>query len=161
MKSNVLVVKSRIVLEIIEARTKFKPFNSWHEAYAVIKAEIEELFESLGRMTGIDERELVQVAAMSVCAISECNGIPQKWNEVLDEAAASSLLDQEAGPIDDPGYLSAFVRHNFFNQLQIFWESVKKDKGATQPLYTIVSLAILLLNELENKKGLCADTTQS
>lgn len=63
----------RLVLnELIRASEKHREFHSPHEAYAVIKEELDELWEEIRKLHSFDERstalrtEAVQVAAMAV-----------------------------------------------------------------------------------------------
>jgi len=60
----------RIVEEIDRARQKHPPFHSNHEAYAVIKEEFEEWWDSV-KADEPDPKELLSVAAMAVLALME------------------------------------------------------------------------------------------
>lgn len=55
--------------EVVAAVTKWEPFNSAHEGYAVILEELDELWEHARANTGRSEaarREAIQIAAMAV-----------------------------------------------------------------------------------------------
>lgn len=54
--------------EIHRIKKKFGGFNSWHEAYAVIKEELDEFWDSV-KNNDPDPYELVQVAACAQLAI--------------------------------------------------------------------------------------------
>lgn len=56
--------------EAVRARTKFGPMAGAHEAYAVILEELDEFLDSV-RADCPDRTELVQTAAMCLCAIVE------------------------------------------------------------------------------------------
>ena len=60
----------KIVVEIERARKKHPSFHSHHEAYAVIKEEFEEWWDSV-KADDPDPRELLSVAAMAVLALME------------------------------------------------------------------------------------------
>lgn len=63
---------SLITLEYGEASLKHRPFNSPHEGYAVIKEELDELWEAIRKVKNFDERnesmkdEAVQISAMAL-----------------------------------------------------------------------------------------------
>ena len=60
--------------ELAHARTKFKPFNSAHEGYAVILEELDKLWrevQSKGRTKESMRAEAVQVAAMAIRFIED------------------------------------------------------------------------------------------
>jgi hypothetical protein len=62
--------------EISKSREKNGPFNSLHEAYAVMLEELDELWEQvkrkpLERDRSAIYRELVQIAAMASCTALE------------------------------------------------------------------------------------------
>ena len=59
-----------IEAEIQRARSRFPPFHSQHEAYAVILEELDEYWEKVRRDQD-GRSELIQVAAMCVAAIRE------------------------------------------------------------------------------------------
>jgi len=44
------MIETMILSELDEAEKKFKPFNSGHEGYAIIKEEVEELEEKVERL---------------------------------------------------------------------------------------------------------------
>lgn len=62
-------VVSAVVLELSTALNKFPSFNSGHEGYAVIKEELDELWDEVKSKTSTLERqdsEAMQVAAMGM-----------------------------------------------------------------------------------------------
>jgi len=63
-----------VEIELRKARIKYKPFNSTHEGYAVIKEELDELWDLVKANKGYSltpgmERECVQVAAMAIAFV--------------------------------------------------------------------------------------------
>ena len=65
--------------ELLRATKKFSPFHSGHEGYAVIKEELEELWEEikkkkLSRDLPTMRREAVQVAAMALRFLTDIEG---------------------------------------------------------------------------------------
>lgn len=58
---------AKVRAEVVRAITKFAPFNSAHEGYAVLREEVDELWDDVKRdyPQGAVE-EAVQVAAMGV-----------------------------------------------------------------------------------------------
>jgi len=66
-----MTIYQKIEQEIERAREKFPPFHSQHEAYAVILEELDEFWECV-KHDQDGYKELVQVAAMCVAAIREC-----------------------------------------------------------------------------------------
>ena len=62
-------VLAQVRAEVIRARTKHKAMNSPHEGYAVLKEEVDELWEEIRRDNGRELsalEEATQVAAMGV-----------------------------------------------------------------------------------------------
>jgi len=59
-----------ITSEYGRARSKFEPFNSAHEAYAIILEELDEFWDSVKRNKPSRE-ELVQMGAMVLAALIE------------------------------------------------------------------------------------------
>lgn len=67
-----------ILIELKKAKRKFQPFNSLHEGYAVLKEEVDELWDEIKKhKTGKGgyvpkiEKECIQVAAMAIRFICE------------------------------------------------------------------------------------------
>ncbi len=66
--------------ELARATEKFPPFNSYHEGYAVIKEEVDELWDEVKNSHGADRaevidairKEAVQVAAMALRFLEDC-----------------------------------------------------------------------------------------
>ncbi len=65
--------------EVVQARSLHKGFNSPHEGYAVIKEELDELWDEIKKWKycsgTIDtmRKEAVQVAAMAIQLASQCS----------------------------------------------------------------------------------------
>jgi NTP pyrophosphatase (non-canonical NTP hydrolase) len=58
--------------EFLEARTKFSPFNSAHEGYAILLEEVDELWEAIKSNDPHHARkEALQVAAMALAFLLE------------------------------------------------------------------------------------------
>lgn len=63
--------------EILEAQAKFIPFTSPHEGYAVLKEEVDELWEEVKKRPAARDREKMrnearQVAAMGIRFMLDC-----------------------------------------------------------------------------------------
>jgi len=65
-----MTIHQQIEAEIKDARKKFPPFHSQHEAYAVILEELDEFWECV-RHDEDGRAELIQVAAMAIAAYRE------------------------------------------------------------------------------------------
>ena len=64
------------VAEAEQARAQYKPFNSLHEGYAVLKEEVDELWDAIkANDTPHAHKEAIQVAAMALRFISDCETI--------------------------------------------------------------------------------------
>lgn len=63
-------IYQKIEQEIQDARKKFPPFHSQHEAYAVILEELDEYWDKV-KQDEDGRDELIQVAAMCITAIRE------------------------------------------------------------------------------------------
>ena len=64
-----MVVASAVMYELEAAQRKFPKFNSAHEGYAVIKEEVDELWDEIKSKQGTYETqkaEAIQVAAMAI-----------------------------------------------------------------------------------------------
>lgn len=69
-------IYKEIQKELDDANTKFQPFKSTHEAYAVIKEEFEEYWEEVKKKNPDlknMKKELIQVCAMCVKTIQNFN----------------------------------------------------------------------------------------
>ena len=68
MKPQIEIIMDVVKEEYESATAKFRPFNSAHEGYAVIKEEIDELWDAIkGNMLNSAQRaEAIQVAAMAI-----------------------------------------------------------------------------------------------
>jgi hypothetical protein len=56
-----------VLAELRSARGKFpRPFNTPHEGFAVLKEEVDELWETVRGLEGDMRKEAVQVAAMAL-----------------------------------------------------------------------------------------------
>lgn len=65
--------------EVFDAITRYPAFNSLHEAYAVIKEEVDEFWDEVKAKPAVREqrkaeirKELIQIAAMAVRTIVDC-----------------------------------------------------------------------------------------
>lgn len=61
--------------EVLRARNKHEPMHSPHEAYAVIKEEVDELWDDIKADRGRDTCacvEAIQIAAMGVRYVMDC-----------------------------------------------------------------------------------------
>lgn len=64
-------VLSDVLLELSSASDKFPPFNSAHEGYAILKEEVDELWDEVKKKPSLRsnmalEKEAIQVAAMAL-----------------------------------------------------------------------------------------------
>lgn len=64
-------VLDQIAAEVAGAERRFKPFNSAHEGYAVLREEVDELWEEIkkkraDRSHEAMRKEAVQIAAMAI-----------------------------------------------------------------------------------------------
>lgn len=67
-------VLNKVALEYQNARAKFSPFNSFHEGYAVLLEEVDELWDEIKKKRSdrnIDDihNEAIQIAAMAIALI--------------------------------------------------------------------------------------------
>ena len=67
------IIFEEVVREIDRARKKHKPYNSHHEAYAVMLEEVEEYWDSI-KVNRPNPCELVQVAAVAMMALNDLYG---------------------------------------------------------------------------------------
>jgi hypothetical protein len=70
----------RVGNEVLRALDKFEAFNSPHEGYAVIKEELEELWDEAKANQGRSPeamQEAIQVAAMAVRYVLDLSGKPR------------------------------------------------------------------------------------
>ena len=74
-------VWSEVNAELRQATAKFGPFNSAHEGYAVLKEEVDELWDAIKTNASPQHQreEAVQVAAMAIRYILDITGGP--WKE--------------------------------------------------------------------------------
>jgi hypothetical protein len=62
-----------VIAELASAETKFPPFNTPHEGYAIILEEMDEVWECIKANHGHEIREeMIQVAAMAIRFIKDC-----------------------------------------------------------------------------------------
>jgi len=83
IESEFMSIVYRVLKECEKARKKHGPFHSTHEAYAVIKEELEEWWDTV-KADEPDDDELVSVAAMAITAIVELQGKNLSEHYVLD-----------------------------------------------------------------------------
>jgi hypothetical protein len=74
--------------EVERAAKKFAPFNSPHEGWAVIKEELDELWEHVRDDTGRSQQartEAIQIAAMAVRYAADLTETPYTGRRLHDE----------------------------------------------------------------------------
>ena len=66
-------LKKEIKREIHNARQRFPAFNSHHEAYAVIKEEVDELWDCIKENSNATDKfdEVIQIISMCYCYVDE------------------------------------------------------------------------------------------
>jgi len=64
----------KIKEEYLKANKKFPPFHSTHEGYAVLKEEVDELWDGIkaNAFVGKLESEAIQVSAMALRFLIDC-----------------------------------------------------------------------------------------
>lgn len=77
MSENVLEIADKAIMAIIQefqsATEKFGPFHNTHEGYAVLKEEVDELWDSIkANDTENALKEAIQVGAMALRFIVDC-----------------------------------------------------------------------------------------
>ncbi len=74
MKKKINKVLDAVDAELQRAIVKFPKFNSSHEGYAVLKEEVDELWDDIkNNKHGLaQQKEAIQVAAMAVRFIIDC-----------------------------------------------------------------------------------------
>lgn len=73
-----------VISECNRARNSNAPFNSLHEAYAVLQEEVDEFWDEVkkkptNRSRDNTRKELIQIAAMALCTIAEL--VDPNWPE--------------------------------------------------------------------------------
>lgn len=81
--SRVDIVLREVAQEVRSACTKFPPFNSAHEGYAVLLEEVDELWQEVKVKQGMRlasklRKEAIQVAAMAVRFALDLEGREQR-----------------------------------------------------------------------------------
>jgi hypothetical protein len=56
--------------EFSEARRKYKPFNSFHEGYAVLEEEVDELWDEVKRKPSARSMDAMRAEAVQVAAMA-------------------------------------------------------------------------------------------
>lgn len=77
--------------ELRRAMTRFAPFNSPHEGWAVIREELDELWEHVKANTGKGPEartEAIQIAAMALRYALDCASGERERQDFVDAAAA-------------------------------------------------------------------------
>ena len=101
--SNLLVERNRMDVvwlsvkhELIQATNKFGPMRSSHEGYAVLKEEVDELWDAIKTNQSNEEmrREATQIAAMAIRFIMDVAGYPMRPSQKEIEVKGQS----EPGP---------------------------------------------------------------
>lgn len=71
-------ILSEIIIEYEKAKSKYPPFHSYHEGYAVIKEELDELWDEIKKEKSTlgpnlkMEKEAIQVSAMAIRFLKDC-----------------------------------------------------------------------------------------
>ena len=74
------LVAGTVLRELNEATKKFGSFHNTHEGYAVLKEEIDELWDEVkANNTENACKEAIQVAAMAIRFIVDCRAGGPKW----------------------------------------------------------------------------------
>lgn len=69
----------KVKKELLKANKKFPPFNSSHEGYAVIKEEVDEMWDDIkNNLVAHSCIECIQVGAMAIKYIASMEIIEQK-----------------------------------------------------------------------------------
>lgn len=73
LETRLMYAAEKAFVEAKRAAEKFKPFNSPHEGFAVLKEEVDELWEEI-KCNCIEaaKEEAVQVAAMALRFLADC-----------------------------------------------------------------------------------------
>ncbi len=71
-------ILAEVTDEMVAATSKFPPFHSPHEGYAVLKEEVDELWDAIKANDGHDAQrgEAIQIAAMAIQFILDVTGDP-------------------------------------------------------------------------------------
>ena len=80
-KSNALLkIDDLVYAELYVATQRYGTFNSYHEGYAVIREEVDELWDEIKGVQDIDEmkKEAIQIAAMAIRFIMDLCEIEKK-----------------------------------------------------------------------------------
>ncbi|MCW4027351.1 MAG: hypothetical protein NWE76_07720 [Candidatus Bathyarchaeota archaeon] len=59
-----------VVAEVRRAEMKFPPFNTPHEGYAIIKEELDELWEEIRKQYDVRTKEKMRKEALQVAAMA-------------------------------------------------------------------------------------------
>jgi hypothetical protein len=66
-------IRDDIEIELGMATAQYPPFHSFHEGYAVLLEEVDELWDTIkGNRTENMYREAIQVAAMAIRFLRDC-----------------------------------------------------------------------------------------
>ena len=76
----------QVKIELGEAMSKFSKFNSNHEGYAVLKEEVDELWDNIkGNVAQeLTRKEAVQVAAMALRFLIDCQTGETLWGTIVN-----------------------------------------------------------------------------
>lgn len=117
------VVTTQVLHEVARAKSKFLPFNSAHEGYAVLLEEVDELWDEVKKNQRVRDKvhmrkEAIQVAAMAVRFVMDvCDQVradepaapyhahldvcPQCREHPFDQCATGALLLRTAVDASD------------------------------------------------------------
>lgn len=114
--------------EVIQATSKYGPFNSTHEGFGVLKEEVDELWEEVKANAGVIRlrEEAVQVAAMGIRFMMDCaeeNPSLSRQQALMALASGKAVTDRLAlyelidGKIIVTNYrnFQAYYPETFFN----------------------------------------------
>jgi len=96
-----------VQLEYERAADKFRPFNSDHEGYAILKEEVDELWDEIkanNHSAAFDKA--VQVAAMAVRFLYD-NHRGLAWDEQINKALTKLVKGQKDGNEETNGNTEA------------------------------------------------------
>jgi hypothetical protein len=80
-----------VASELTKARERFAPFNSPHEGWAVIREELDELWDNVKANTACTldgRREAIQIAAMAMRFALDCPPTARSEQDDVDSALA-------------------------------------------------------------------------
>ncbi len=151
MHKDLIGIYGKVLDSMASSRAKFKHFNSWHEAYAVIKESMENIHDSLlchelrHEHELKLESELINLTANCLCAISECSEPNFRWVDVFDELTKLiSRLEYSGDDYNVKFIFDELITPNF----EYFWEEVKGGIINTNYIYTVAAYSVVICRNL-------------